>query len=598
VGTTEGTAADAAVRSRRPSRGAAALLAYSALALVRYWPVVRDLNGRVAAPGGDTAQYVFGLGWMAHVLTSPTNPFFTDYVNHPAGANVLDSTTTPLFGFLFAPVTLLVGPIASYNLSLVVGFATTAFATYLLVARWVGSRPVAFAAGLLFVLSGYLLCAGIGHPNLSAVALLPLILLCLDELLLRRPASPIPWGVALGLLVVAQFFLSSEMLADTAELVVVAGLVALVVARRELVERVRAAATGLAVASVIAVVGLAYPAWYAVLGPQHVQQHVEGSVQSVDLISPFVPSSNQLLAPARLQEIGDGLSGGAVVAFGHTYVLTHYAYVGLPALLLAGATIVRRRRDRAVQALTALAAFAFLLALGPSLKIDDHDTGIPLPAKVFSHLPVLRSTAPERFVLFTLLAVVVLAAMALRDVASSRGVWRLDGRGAAAVLGAVAIAAVVPVSYFSLPVGTPEFFAHTSGRVPDGAVAVTYPFASPAHSAPMLWQAEAQLRFKLVGGYVFIPGDFAGYGVPGASTTKTTLDRYLSGAPAPPPDAALVQAVRSDLAGWGVDVVVVDPREPGAQAAVALFTAAVGRASEPVGGVELWTDVRASLRAG
>ena len=141
--------AEATPRARRPSHGAAALLAYSAIGIVRYWPVLRDLNGRVAAPGGDTAQYVFGFGWIAHLLTSPANPFHVDYLNHPAGANLLNSTTVPFLGFVFSPITLLVGPIASYNLSLVVGFAVSGFATYLLVARWVESRPIAFAAAAI-----------------------------------------------------------------------------------------------------------------------------------------------------------------------------------------------------------------------------------------------------------------------------------------------------------------------------------------------------------------------------------------------------------------------------------------------------------------
>ena len=67
--------------------------------------------------------------------------------------------------------------------------------------------------GSLFALSpfAFVALAG-GHLMLSALALLPLMAGCLDELLLPSGGAPDRVGAVLGLLVVVQFFLGTEML--------------------------------------------------------------------------------------------------------------------------------------------------------------------------------------------------------------------------------------------------------------------------------------------------------------------------------------------------------------------------------------------------
>lgn len=581
---------------RRPNL--LAFVAYLALGVQRYLPALWRANDRLALPGGDADVYVWSFGWMAHVVSEGANPLHTSFLNYPAGANILSNTTVPFLGLVMAPVTLLWGPVASYNIALTLGFATSGFAAYLLILRWTSWRPGAFVAGLVFSWSGYMLSAGLLYPNLSFVAPIPLIFLCLDQLLVRQDQPPIRWAIALGLLIVVEFFVSSELLADTAEITLVALIVLAVLHSREVVTRVRAALPGLAVAAGIAFVLLAYPAWYATMGPLHVQQLRPGVLYGVDAIGPVIPTSAQLLAPSALRDLGDKLSGGTINEFGHRYSVTGLAYLGIGATLAVLAVIVLGRRQPLVRFLGTMIGIAFLGSLGPSLKIANQDTGVPLPARALSRLPVLRSTAAERYALFAMLGAATLIAVGLHWL-RARTVLRprLTGPVLASLAAVAIVAPLIPAPYYTRDLARPAYFRSGAvNKIPRGSVVLNYPFPSPAHSLPMVWQADAKLRYRLVGGYIFIPGSFSGYGVPGAGTTKKVLDGFAKGIKPALEPAAVRRAVVQEMASWNVGTVIVVLDEPGADRAESLFTQLLGRPAERVAGVAVWYGVDALTR--
>src|SRR5205085_8691189 len=125
-----------------------------------------------------------------------------------AGVNMLNNTTPMLLAVVASPVTVVVGAAASYNLLTTLAFAASAGAAYVLIRRWTSWRPAAFVGGLLYGFSPYMVSVGWAHLFLTFVPWLPLMVLCLDEVLVRQRGSPIRWGLALGLLAIAQFFTS------------------------------------------------------------------------------------------------------------------------------------------------------------------------------------------------------------------------------------------------------------------------------------------------------------------------------------------------------------------------------------------------------
>ena len=193
---------------------------YLAIALYAYRHL---LNGSSlpACACGDQAQEVSFLAWGSFAVTHGHNPFFTVWTNYPTGMNLAVNTSFPLLSFIAIPAVLTIGPVASYILLLVAGFALSALAMYVLLRRWVRWSLAAFIGGLLYGFSPYMIGQGWGHLFLIFVPIPPLIFLVLDEILVRQSHNVRWLGVALGALAAAQYYISPEVLTLTA---VVAGI--------------------------------------------------------------------------------------------------------------------------------------------------------------------------------------------------------------------------------------------------------------------------------------------------------------------------------------------------------------------------------------
>ena len=150
---------------------------------------------------------------------------------HPDGINLLAQTSVTGLSLPLVPVTWIWGPVASLNVASTITPALTAFFAFVVIRRWAPWTPAAFIGGLLYGFSPFVLTSlEFAHLMTAALMLLPLILAVLDEIIIRQRHSARWSGVALGVLLFAQFFLSSELLAICAVLVVVCVVVLVVAA--------------------------------------------------------------------------------------------------------------------------------------------------------------------------------------------------------------------------------------------------------------------------------------------------------------------------------------------------------------------------------
>ena len=271
--------ARAGVRRTARRRGAFAYLAsgscYLAVSVAIWWHVWTGHPTATLTCGcGDPALFLWFLEWPAYALAHGHNLFYSTALFHPSGIDLLSNTSVLAIGIPLAPVTWLFGPVATLNVASTLAPVLSALATFWLLRRWVRWSPAAFVGGLLFGFSPFVVQSlAYAHLMTTALVVFPLAVGCLDELLVRQRRSPGKVGVVLGLLVVVEFFVSSEMLAIMAVSTVV-GLVLLVayrgwVDRADLARRIGVAAPGLATATVVVVVVLAYPVWVALAGPAH-----------------------------------------------------------------------------------------------------------------------------------------------------------------------------------------------------------------------------------------------------------------------------------------------------------------------------------------
>jgi hypothetical protein len=594
-----------------------AVATYGLLALAAYWPVwPGDPHRMPTCACGDLAQNAWYLRWIPYALAHGHNPFMTNAIEVPRGVNLAQQTMAPLLGVLAAPVTVSFGPVAGLNFALWLAITASAATCFLVLRRWAPWTPAAFIGGLLYGFSPYMVGQSAGHLNLLFVPIPPLVLLVLDELFVRQRHRARRAGIALGLLCAAQFLVSAEVVVSTAAIAVI-GLVLLGVARpAEIRRRVAHGLMGLGWAAAVGGALLAYPAFLFLAGPNHFVGSAHGSSSlPADLLGLVVPSSNVRLAPAAWAAVGDRFVQGDIVENG--------SYLGVPLLATLLVLAARFWRSGLVRFASAMAVVAWVLSLGPHLVVDSRPTSVPLPFDALQHLPLLSSLVNARFTLFVDLFAALLMAVGL-DRARARHLAPARHRRARAApvvrgvrvapvirlaVGAMVVAVVVVPLLPSWPVvsvdpAVPAFFGSDAvQQIPSGSVVLTYPYPEYPNDQAMLWQAEASMRFRILGGYALVPGpdrliSSAPVPLDPVSVPHTLVTDY-TGSPAlgaaaddPPATPGEVVAV---LRRYHVDTVVALRAGVAPGRALSLFTAAIGTPPTFEDGVFVWAHIQRHL---
>jgi hypothetical protein len=560
---------------------AGALAGYLGIVLLLFREAWSDPFHLIIGGHGDAEESMWYLTWAPWALLHGQNPLVTHQMGVPAGVNLMWHTPQTLTALVAWPVTAAGGPVLSYNLMMTLAPAVSAWCAHLVIRRHVPGGLPALLGGLLYGLSPYMLAHSVGHLNLTTVWVPPLMLLVLEEVLVRQRR---PWpvgGAALGLLATCQLFISEELLASEALIAAVAAAVLAVLFRPEVGPRVAHALRAVAVAAgVVAALG----GW--AIGIQFLGGHrVHGGVQPpgvyvTDLLNLVVPTDVQGLAPGWAPSVSSSFTGNGSERNG---------YLGIP-LIAVLVVVAVRRRDRPlvpVAALTGLAAV--VLSMGPSLHVAGHRTHVPLPEALVGRLPVLANLLPGRLMLYAFLMAAVLVAVFVDEVRHSRRSAVAGGL----LLGATIVTLFPRLPFPSSPVSTPAFFTGAAVRqIPQDEVALVAPFvSSPVPDDPMLWQALSGMRFRMPEGYYQGP-DRQGrriYG-PAPSTTAAAMEAIWATGRAQPLNRALRRGIAADLMAWSVRDIVVGPMPHQAEM-TAFMTALTGRAPLQSGGVELWIHV-------
>ena len=241
-----------------------------------------------------------------------------------------------------------------------------------------------------------------------------------------------------------------------------------------------------------------------------------------------------------------------------------------------------------------MGALALVLSLGPHLHLDGHFTQIPLPFIVLSHLPLIESSEAARwetyFWLFAALLLALLLDRVVRAVSSTGRVSSWGGSVAGGLLAAVLLLPLLPAwPYTAASADVPAWFTQGARSLPAGSNAVIYPFATSADDSAMLWQAMANLQFRMPGGFAVIPGPTGTNTFGGQATPLQGALAGCQGSATTTPGLSAME-VRAQLHRWQTRTVAVVPTAPGAACATALFTQALGPPHR-VGGVLLWPDL-------
>jgi hypothetical protein len=529
---------------------------------------------------GDSVQQVWWLEWFPWAITHGHNLLLTNALwARFGGVNALSNTSWIAPAAVLSPITLLFGPITSFNVANLLAPVLSGWAAFALAGRFSHRAVVRIVAGGLYAFSPFVIRNTVlGHLDLTLTAYLPLVLL-LGLKLLSRGGRGTRIGLWLGSLTIIQFFTGLEVLALTAVTGTLCALGVLiwrpqlvVVARRQLLN---AAVVGGLLSGVV----LAYPLWFYFEGPRHV-------------VGPFwrVLSSRPWSIISAGHHIFNANSRLAAVGYlGPKGPGADFLGAGLLLAVMASYPWWRRRRSCVIIAGVGVVSWALEF----------------FPARLWARLPLLSSIELLRFALPVSVCVGLLLAASIDgwwDATARRWPTTLEEgrrRVARIALVALVVVAFIPlIDTYSVPfrvttATVPTWFKRDASRLAPGTAVLTIPFAFALKSQPMAWQAETNDNFNLVGGWALIPG---GNGVNDemVSHLKGPVAALLSMSRRPLCETIADQkTIRSALLRWRPLVVVEIPGDakPGTRAAM---TATLGFSPTWSNGAWVWNLTRST----
>jgi len=354
-------------------RHALILLLFCGLTAMMAFPIL-DVMARGGVPGweGDNLYYVHSMWWWKHApFELHTSPFFDPESFYPAGRENGRSELTVTNTIPAIPITWLFGPVAAYNVMVLLSFVSTGFFTYLWVRQLTGRRDAGILAGTIAAFMPMRFAHLPGHLPQMTTQWIPLSLYALERFLQSRTIrGGVLLGLGVALTVLGCWYYGYS-------LAIVLPVYLAIRAWRHPAWRDRGWWTGLAAGGVVALATIA-PFLYQMLRLRESGALARGlgemdswSLNPYDL---FLPN---LLHPLW--------TDAGTRWFPHQRAL--WVELGVTVGLVAAGVAVAgwlfcRGRYPAGRALAGTWLVASLIALGPTLHWKDRQVRVPVPAAV------------------------------------------------------------------------------------------------------------------------------------------------------------------------------------------------------------------------
>lgn len=512
---------------------------YAFLSTIILWPVFRHgVRTSSVLPQEDTSIYVWTNGWVAHAFSHLENPFFSTYLFHPLGINLVSNNDSWILAALFSPLTWIAGPLASMNAELWLGPVVSALVMAVAVGRVTSSRWSQWCAGLVWGFSPFVIRAmAYGWTNLVWLIFPPLVFYVGWRLFVDHDISPRRAGLVLSVATVAELLLSGEILAITALATLIALVLLFIVGWRKNRSATKGAARTAVTSAVWSLPGLvllgAVPAYYVLLGPARLANWVYP--ESTERLNSY-PLARLVTQPVTYT--------GTIVG---RLALLDDSYLGIALVLALLTVVIVLYRRSLAWLIVAWAIFGVWCACSTHLPIGIFE--------LFWRLPFVRNITPHRMIIVTWFAAALLVALGVEDVQRR---WS-SRRSSASLIAALLVAGGIQVGIAiatSLPIVALGTSSDVALRVPSSThplSVITFP--APRSSRSMMQQATEGFRFYIPGGYgpQLTNGDpvtQAGY------DELTRLSSFILVAPTAPTRADLLHLQRA-YRHWGVQRVVM-----------------------------------------
>ncbi len=456
------------------------LLLFTLLSLALTWPLAAHFTTHAPGDGIDDPALAWNLWWAKASLVDRAgqdglihNPFHGDSMFHPIGINLAFYTLTLWNGALSIPLQGAFSLIFTNNLLLLSSFILSGFGAYLLALALLkdlagladlrglrAARLAALLAGLLYAFaSAKLFYASLGQFNIASSQWMPFLALYLW----RGLRSPWRWreGFFLGLFLLLQTWAELTYGTFGVLLIALVTLGALAARAKNLrgladLEGFKAPLFNALMAAGMFAAGLA-PYLANMLPDMRANGDflVEGGgfsdIFSADVLGFFFPTQLHPLFGGLIRALSDN---SALRPDGSQFMVNkgQHIYPGYIALALVVVALWRFRQRWQVWALAALTAFFTWAALGPQIRVNGYNTGIPGLFALLVKIPFFQANRyPSRYSIMIFLGLGLLAALGAYTMLARA---RAPARQAALTAG---LAALILFEHLSIPLPMSDF---------------------------------------------------------------------------------------------------------------------------------------------
>jgi hypothetical protein len=415
------------------------ILAFTLLSLILTWPLAPNFDSHVPGNGADDPPLTWNLWWVRYALLEVgTNPFDSTYLFYPLGINLAFYTLTVLNGLLSIPLQAVFGLVPASNILLLSSFVLSGYGAFLLALHLLGlsgerddtarclsppSGPdmaasakvlAAFTAGLLYAFaSSKLFYAALGQWNIASSQWIPFYILYL----FKMGDQPRRWRYTF----MATLFLLFQAYAELTYASFLA-IFTLLWALWQAVQYARAGRTrstlrllgNLVTVGLIVALGLA-----PVLAMMIPDMLSEGDifVEGAGFADAFSADLLGYLIPTELHP----LLGSLPSQFQFDHTVGQHIFLGFATAALAAVGAIACWRRSAVRFWLLSTVVFWLLTLGPTLRINGHDTGLPLPFALVAWLPFFKGNRyPSRYSVLLVLSLAMLVAFGVAAILRSQ----------------------------------------------------------------------------------------------------------------------------------------------------------------------------------
>ncbi|MEM0201143.1 MAG: hypothetical protein QXD23_01945 [Candidatus Micrarchaeaceae archaeon] len=403
-----------------------ALIIYAIISFVMFWNLFINTNGVVVNGGGDVYQSLWGLWWVPFsTFVLHSNPYITNMILYPVGANLATQTMTPLAGLIFAPLQA-IGLSFEYNFLLFTSFILGGIFMFMLAKYLVKDNYAAFLAGLIFAFSPVHIAQSYSHLQWTITEFIPLFVLFFI-IAIKDKKLNILCSVLGGLsLVLVTFMGDIEQGIMMIFFAIVSIIILLIIERKEILKRITLYNLGLMII-VFLIFSSPFIYWFSgaynsstINTANQLNGIANNMLYSDPLVSFFLPSYyNGIFHDASLSYFNQSYALSYQGIQYSSDVTEKIAYIGFTVLALVLFALYhehKKNRLLEIKYWLIIGIIFGLLALGPILQITDISTGIPSLYSAYKILPIFNVIRePGRFDFVVTLALAILAAFGFKN---------------------------------------------------------------------------------------------------------------------------------------------------------------------------------------